>query len=258
MSVTIKSPSELKVIRRGGTLMGKIRDGVAKRAKPGVSTEELECWAEERILAVGGVPSFKHYQPDPSMRPFPSCLCISINEEVVHGPARPARILQSGDVVGIDIGMRWPAVGGYFTDTAVTVGVGKVSVEAKQLIQVTREALAIGIKQVKPGNYISDIGKAVEAFVKPYGYGIVRDLVGHGVGYAVHEEPAIPNYFDRRMKPILIEVGMVLAIEPMITLGSPAVETLADGWTIITADGKLAAHFEHTIIVGKKGAEIVT
>jgi len=258
MSTLIKTSEVLALIRKGGRWLGQIRDEIAERVKPGISTEELETWAVQRIQAIGGRPSFKDYQPDPSMTPFPTCLCISINNEIVHGPARPARLLKKGDVVGIDIGMQWPAENGYFTDTAVTVAVGEVTQTADDLIRTTRQALAAGIKVAKPGNLISDIGRAVEAVVKPRGYGIVRDLVGHGVGYAVHEEPAFPNYFDRRFKPVTIQEGMVLAIEPMVTLGSATVKTLADGWTIVTQDGSLAAHFEHTVIIGKKGAEIIT
>ncbi len=254
----IKPPEVLAVIRKGGKLLGKIREEVGKRCQPGVSTAELEAFAAQRIKDVGGIPSFKDYQPEGVPTPFPTCLCISINDEVVHGPALPARILVAGDVVGIDIGMVWPAENGYYTDTAMTVGVGTVSTEVIQLMKVTQDSLLAGIKQAKPGNLISDIGRAVEAAVKPFGYGIVRDLVGHGVGYAVHEAPAIPNYFDPGSKSIAIQAGMVLAIEPMITLGSPAVETLSDDWTIVTRDGSVAAHFEHTIIVGKRGAEAIT
>ncbi len=255
--ITIKKPAELAVIKEGGQLLGKILADLGAMAKPGVTTKELEEYAEKRIKTVGGRPSFKGYGA-PKATPFLTVLCLSINEEIVHAPALPSRFLKSGDVVGIDIGMEYPESGGFYNDTAITVGVGKVSPEARRLIKVTERALALGIKVIKPGRFISDISRAVERYGRQHGVGIVRDLVGHGVGYAVHEDPPIPNYFDERLTPVEIKEGMVLAIEPMFTLGDWRVILGPDGWTIKSADNSLAAHFEHTVIVTKNGAEIVT
>lgn len=255
--ISIKKPEELAVIREGGKLLGQILAELQELAKPGVTTGELEKQAEERIVEVGGRPSFKGYGL-PRSQPFLTALCTSINEEIVHAPSMPPRVLKDGDVIGIDIGMEYPAKNGFFNDTAVTVGVGRISQEAKRLIKVTRQALELGIKAVKSGGLISDISRTIEKYGAKQGVGIVRDLVGHGVGYAVHEDPAIPNYLDKRLPAVVIKEGMVLAIEPMFTLGDWRIVIGPDGWTIKSADNSLAAHFEHTIIVTKRGAEIVT
>lgn len=255
--VTIKSSEEIAVIKKGGRLLGNILQQLAKMVKPGITTGDLETKAEELIKKAGGRPSFKGYRSK-NEKPFPCVLCTSVNEEVVHAAPLPPRILKNGDIVGIDIGMEWPAKKGFYTDTAVTVAVGKIDKKNKKLIEATREALRIGIKAVKPGNKISDIGRAIENFVRPFGYGIVRDLVGHGVGYAVHEAPRIPNFYDRNLTPIEIKEGMVLAIEPMITLGDWKIAEGTDGFSIKTADGSWTAHFEHTVAATKRGCEVVT
>ena len=256
-SVTIKKPEEIVVIIKGGRLLGNILQQLAKMVKPGITTGDLESKADELIKKVDGRPSFKGYYSK-NETPFPCILCTSINDEVVHAAPLPPRVLKNGDIVGIDIGMEYPAKNGFYTDTAVTVAVGKISAENKKLIEVTKKALQIGIKAVKPGNKISDIGRMIENYVKPFGYGIVKDLVGHGVGYAVHESPRIPNYFDPALSKIEIKEGMVLAIEPMIALGTWKITEGDDGFSIKTADGSWAAHFEHTIVVTKRGCEIVT
>lgn len=263
--ITIKTPAEIAVIKQGGRILGGILRQLAKMAKPGVTTGQLEETAERLILEAGGQPSFKGFCAR-GETPFPTVLCTSINDEVVHAPALPPRILKEGDIVGIDMGMEYP-IGeisnfkcqkGFFTDTAVTVPVGRVSREAQRLIEVTRRALLIGIKAVRPGNTIADIGRAIEKYAKKEGVGIIRDLVGHGVGYQVHEAPRIPNFFDSELSKIEIKEGMVLALEPMFTLGDWHIMTADDGCAIKTLDGSLAAHFEHTVVVTKKGCEIVT
>jgi len=253
--VTIKTVEEMELIKEGGHILGQILQKLGAMVAPGITTEDLEIEACRMILAANGRPAFKHYHT-PGEHPFPTALCTSINDEVVHGPATPARELKEGDIIGIDIGMEWQKL---YTDTAITVAVGRISKEASKLMEVTQKALEIGIAAAQPGVLISDIGKAVEQYVKPFGYGIVRDLVGHGVGYQVHEEPRVPNYFDRSLPPVIIKEGMVIAIEPMINAGGWRVDfDEEDGWTIRTQDGSLSAHFEHTIVITKNGPEIAT
>ncbi|TAL20605.1 type I methionyl aminopeptidase [Patescibacteria group bacterium] len=251
----IKTSEEIEILRRGGALLAAALKEVAREVRPGVRTSELDAVAERAIRAGGGEPSFLGYKNRASDRPFTTTLCTSINHEVVHAPAKPGRELKDGDVVGLDIGAR---AEGYCTDMAVTVGVGQISKEAKRLVAVTRESLLRGLAAVKPGAWIADIGRAVQTYVEREGYSVVRDLVGHGIGTGVHEEPRIPNYVDQRQKPVRIEAGMALCLEPMVAVGHYAVGTLPDGWTIVTADRTLAAHFEVTIIVNKKGYEIIT
>jgi methionyl aminopeptidase len=254
----VKKPAELKTIRAGGKLMGEILEKLAGFVKPGVSAWELDQEAERMILDAGGAPAFKGYRGRPNDPPFPSTICVSVNEEVVHGMATKDKIIRSGDVFSIDIGMQWPASKGYFVDTAITMAVGKVSKATQQLIDVTQEALKVGIEAIRNGKTIADIGRAVQQYIQPYGYGIVRDLVGHGVGHAVHEEPRVPNYYDKELEQWSLQPGVVIAIEPMITLGDYHVKTADDGWTIVTTDGSLSAHFEHTVIITKDGPEVVT
>ncbi|MBI2443730.1 MAG: M24 family metallopeptidase [Candidatus Magasanikbacteria bacterium] len=274
----IKSPRDLKNIKRSGALLGQILATLVKRCTPGVSTWELDQLAETLVREAGGRPAFKGYETVHASYPFPATLCVSLNEELVHGIPRHSRVLKSGDLVSLDIGMEWPyqgkrrklalskaeggkgkSDGGVFTDTAITVSVGKAKPAVSKLMAVTRAALAEGIKAAQPGNSVAAIGKAVETYVKAQGnYGIIRDLVGHGVGHAVHEEPYIPNYYDRALEGIILKPGMVIAIEPMISLGGLAVATLPDGWTIKTADHSLCAHFEHTVIITEQGNVVAT
>lgn len=223
--------------------------------RPGVSTEELENIVRSEMEKAGGCPSFLGYKITPDDTPYPSALCISINDEVVHGPALPARIIRDGDVVGLDVGMWYEDLA---TDMAATVAVGNVSDETRALVADTRESLQRGLSVIRAGALVLDIGGAIEDYLKPKGYGIVRDLVGHGVGHAVHEEPQIPNYRDPRAPRIKLEKGMVLAIEPMITLGTWQVAQKDDGWTIVTKDGSSAAHFEVTVAVADDGYELIT
>ncbi len=252
--VTIKKPEEISLIKQGGHFLGEILQKLGKMSKPGVCTGELEEVADKMIAAVGGRPSFKHYHSHGDT-PYPTILCTSLDEEVVHTPSYPSRELKSGQILSIDIGMEWQ---GLFTDTAITVAIGKISKEARRLMDVTRKSLIVGIKAAKPGAKISDIGRVIQKYVEPYHFGIVRELVGHGVGYEVHEEPRVPNYYDPSLSNIEIKEGMVLAIEPMLTMGDWRIITGDDGWTIKTIDNSLAAHFEHTIVITKRGAEIAT
>lgn len=255
----IKTPQELEQIIEGGQKMGEILEQLEPMIQAGVSGFEIDAEAERLIRASGGAPAFKGYKSRKSDPPFPGTLCFCLNDEVVHGIPTKQKIIQKGDLVSLDIGMQWPAKGGYFTDTALTVAVGKVPVRVRNLLAVTSEALEVGIEQVKIGNTIADIGRAIEKYVHKQGkYGIVEDLVGHGVGHAVHEDPRVPNYEDRDLEEWEIVPGVVIAIEPMITLGTHKVVMAHDGWSILTADQSLSAHFEHTIAVTEKGPVVVT
>lgn len=261
----IKTPPELTLIKKGGVLMGKILKEVQEFTRPGMSLAAVDAEAERLIVACGGKPAFKGYKSRPSDPPFPSTICASINEELVHGIARPNVFLKNGDIFSIDIGMEWPldnghSKHGYFTDTAITFPIGKIAPEIQKLLQVTRQALEVGIKAAKPGRTVASIGKAIEEYVTSQGtYGIVRDLVGHGVGHAVHEDPQIPNYYDPSLERIKLRPGMVIALEPMISLsGEINVKMKRDGWTIVMADNSPCAHFEHTLIITPTGNNVVT
>ncbi len=258
MSNLIKTPAEISIIRKSGALLARALTEVVSRVAPGISTEELDQVAQSVLVRGGGIPSFKGYAPRNNITPYPSTLCISINDEVVHAPPIPARILQEGDVVGLDIGVRFPAKDGFFTDMAVTVGVGKISKEAQKLIAVTKESLDRVIKIVKPGTRLRDIGKSVQSYIESNGFSVVRDLVGHGVGYAVHEPPEVPNFWEPGLRDMELAAGMVIAIEPMVASGDWKVTVDDDGWTIRTADGSLAAHFEHTLVITETGCDVVT
>jgi methionyl aminopeptidase len=224
-------------------------------AKPGVTTGDLDAYAERRMREQGAEPSFKGYKSKGDKIPFPSTVCMSINNEVVHAPAVPSRALKDGDLFKMDIGLWYEDL---CTDMAVTVPIGNVREEYKELARVTRESLYRGVEKAQEGGLISSIGKAVDKYVVRHNYTTVKDLVGHGVGHAVHEDPRIPNYFDESFDEVRIERGMVLAIEPMVNIGEEDVNVLRDGWTIVTADGSWAAHFEVTIAITENGTEIIT
>ena len=263
--IILKTEKEIEIMRQGGRRLAGILQRLGKEVRPGVTTRELERLACELIARAGGRPSFKGYQSKYDKKPYPTALCISVNDEVVHAPALPSRILRAGDIVGIDVGFLYPASSagrpykdGYYTDMAATFAVGKVSREAKKLLEVTKKCLKLAIKTIRPGSTINDIGSAVEDYVLANGFSVVRDLVGHGVGTAVHEEPNIPNFAIDERSDITLKPGMVLAIEPMINAGSYEVFTAADGMTIKTTDGSLSAHFEHTVAVTKRGHRILT
>lgn len=241
-----------QIMCEGGAILSKILKEVSEMARPGVGTKELDEYAEKRMKEEGGAPAFKGYGGKKS--PFPSTLCLSINDEVVHGPATPNRILKNGDVLSVDVGMKYK---GYFTDMAATFGIGKIDKKAKKLINTTSEALRIGLKKIKDGAELNNLGKAIEDYVSKRGFGIVRALAGHGVGRELHEDPMILNYFDLNVKNNFKE-GQTVAIEPMVVEGTDEVFTASDGWTVKTVDGGRAAHFEATVVVTKKGFDVLT
>jgi methionyl aminopeptidase len=250
--IILKTNNELKIMREANRFIAIILSEIEEKIKPGVSTYELDQWAEQRLESLNAKPAFKGYGS--KGRVFPAALCTSINEEVVHGIPSKERILNEGDIIGIDIGSIYK---GYHGDGAYTYAVGNISNEARELMECCKEALYKGIAQAKKGNRVSDISVAIDRFVTPKGYGIVRDLTGHGIGKNLHEEPQILNY-DDGSKGQKIRENMTLAIEPMINNGSYQVRTLSDQWTVVTEDGSLSAHYEHTIVVTANGPEILT
>ncbi len=244
-----KKPSEIRAMRQSGKMLATVLDLLVKKVEVGVNTKELATIAAKELRALGGEPSFLGYQG------FPDVLCVSINDEVVHGIPNPKRILREGDIVGLDFGVTY---NGMITDSARSVIAGKPKGEVHvNLLKRTEEAMMTGISVVRSGVRTGDIGNAVQESLAGYGYGIVRDLVGHGVGHYLHEEPNIPNYGRANTGPWL-EKDMTIAIEPMVTLGKEAVKVANDGWTILTVDGSWSAHFEHTVLITDEGAEILT
>jgi methionyl aminopeptidase len=246
--IICRSADELERMREAGRLVGEVLAELAAMVAPGVTTADLDAIAEKRIARAGATAAFKGYHG------YPATICTSINEEVIHGIPSGRRLLRDGDIVSIDVGA---SLNGYFGDSAVTLPVGQVSEEAATLLRVTEEALYKAIERVRPGNRISDIGHAVQRHVEAYGFSVVREFVGHGIGQRMHEEPQVPNYGDPGRGPRLAE-GMVLAIEPMVNAGKPAVKVLGDGWTAVTRDSSLSAHFEHTVAVTADGPRILT
>ena len=237
--IVCRSRSELERMREAGRLVGEVLTVLAAHVAPGVSTGDLDALAEKRILQSGATPAFKGYHG------YPASICVSINDEVIHGIPSGRRLLREGDIVSIDVGA---SLDGYFGDSAVTLPVGQVSETAATLLRVTEEALFKAIERVRPGGRVSDLGHAVQGHIEAYGFSVVREFVGHGIGQRMHEEPQIPNYGEPGRGPRLTE-GMVLAIEPMVNAGKAAVKVLADGWTAVTRDSSLSAHFEHTVAV---------
>ena len=246
--IEVKNDSELQKMREAGKVTAAVLKLMTELVKPGISTLELDAAAEKTIPSFGATPLFLGYYG------FPGTICASVNEEVVHGIPKKDRILKSGDIISIDTGAR---LDGFCSDAAITLGVGEVSDEAQRLMDVTKKSLYKAIGQVKPGKRLGDVEHAVETFAKQNGVGVVRDYCGHGIGRNMHEEPSIPNFGKPGTGPLL-EKGMVLAIEPMLTAGTYRVRELDDGWTVVTADGKYAAHFEHTVAVTANGSEIFT
>lgn len=251
----IKSNEDIRKMREGGKILSCALAAAVKAARPGVLIGELDEIAEATLRACGAKPSFKGYRHSKNDPKFPTTLCVSIGPEVVHGPANRETRLTEGDIVGIDIGCEYD---GRFTDMAMTVPVGRVSSAATELMKVTREALFAGLAAAKPGGDVRDISAAVENRVKPRGYGIVTALVGHGVGHAVHEEPQVPNHISPKALSVPLRPGMCLAIEPMVAVGSGEIVIADDGWTAVTKDKSLAAHFEVTVVITDKGHEILT
>ena len=246
--IHIKSKEEIQIMREANRIIAKTREVIIPMVKPGISTWELDQAAEDSIRSMDAIPGFK------GLYDFPATLCIAINDEVVHGIPSKERVLQEGDIIGIDMGTVYK---GFYGDSAVTLPVGTISKEAQQLLKVTEESLHKGIDQARPGNYVNDIGAAVSEHAEKHGYGVVRDFVGHGVGKSLHEEPQVPNYGVRGTGAKLQE-GMVLAIEPMINQGTFEVKTLKDGWTVVTKDGMLSAHFEHSVAIAASGPMILS
>jgi len=252
--IAIKTPEEIRILRDGGKILASILLKIAEKAKPGVTTFELDEYAEFLIKEAGGEPAFKGYKTRDDKYPFPSSLCVSINDEVVHGIPAEDRFLEEGDIVGLDLGLKWK---GLYTDATISVGVGKISQEAERLLNITKTSLEKGIKVIKENATTGDIGFAIQSYVEANGFNVVKNLVGHGVGRSLHEEPEIPNW-GRKKAGIILKQGMVFAMEPMVALGSGDIILDKNGWTWKTKDGSLAAHFEHTIAVTKKGAEVLT
>ncbi len=249
--VTIKRPEEVARMRHAGQILVEVLETFERELRPGVTTGELDAIAEEIMRAGGATPSFKGYGANP---PFPGSICASLNDEVVHGIPSPERRVVEGDLVSLDVGCIWE---GWHADCARTFFVGTPPPEVDQLIHATRRGMEAGIAAAVPGNRLGDVGAAIEAVAAEHGYGIVRPFVGHGIGQSMHEDPQVPNY-GRPGTGLRIEAGMCFAIEPMFTLGNDDVRVLPDNWTVVTADGSLAAHFENTIAVGESGPEVLT
>ncbi len=247
-AVDLKSQSQLGIMRQAGKIVWEILQEMAQAAEVGTSTLEIDRLAERRIREKGAQPAFKGY------RGFPASVCISLNNEVVHGIPSRKRKLAAGDLVKLDFGVIFE---GLFADSAITVPVGKISEDAQRLVDVTREAMHRGIAMMLPDKRLHDIGHAVQSHVEAAGFSVVRDFVGHGIGRKLHEEPQLPNYGDAGTG-MRLKAGMVLAIEPMVNVGTFEVDVLADGWTAVTGDGALSAHFEHTVAIGPQGPEILT
>ncbi len=245
--IILKSKEEVAKIAKASRIVAESLEAVKTYLKPGMTTKEIDKFVEKQIRERGGVPAFKGY------RNYPATICISVNEEVVHGIPSD-RVIKEGDIVGLDLGAIYD---GFYGDSAVTVAVGEISPEAQRLIQVTQESLYAGIEQAREGSRLSDISHAVQAHVEKAGFSVVTDFVGHGIGRALHEEPQVPNFGPPGRGPRLRE-GMVLAIEPMVNMGKPAVRVLDDHWTAVTVDGSLSAHFEHTIAITKEGPVILS
>lgn len=248
MTVNIKSTREIEIMREAGKILGEVHNELAKIIKPGIATKEIDIYGEQLIRDYKCIPSFLNYNG------YPASICVSVNEEVVHGIPNKKRILQEGDVVSLDAGVYHK---GYHADAARSYGVGEVSAELTQLMEATKQSFFEGIKMAKKGNHLHDISNAIDAYIGTYGYGIVRDLVGHGIGKELHEAPQIPNFCQRR-KGLKLQPGMTLAIEPMINLGRADVVWLDDDWTVVASDHSVSAHYENTILITEGEPEILT
>lgn len=248
MAVTIKSAREIELMRESCRILSEVHDRLSEEIKPGISTYDIDALGEELIRSYGCVPNFLNYNG------YPASICVSVNDEVVHGIPKKDRILQEGDIVSLDAGLIYK---GYHSDAARTYPVGQINEEVRQLIEVTRQSFFEGIKFAKAGFHLYDISNAIDRYVSQFGYGIVRDLVGHGIGTSLHEDPQIPNFKQWR-KGIKLQPGMTLAIEPMINLGDYDVEWLPDDWTVVTQDGSPSAHYENTVLITEGEPEILT
>ena len=248
MAVSIKSAREIAMMQEAGRILAKVHEELEKIIAPGITTYEIDQLCEKLIRGYGCTPNFLNYNG------YPASVCVSVNEEVVHGIPNKNRVLKDGDIVSLDAGLIYK---GYHSDAARTHAVGQISEEAKKLIEVTRQSFFEGIKYAKEGYYLHDISNAIDAYVSQFGYGIVKDLVGHGIGTQLHEDPQIPNFAQKR-RGVRLQAGMTLAIEPMINAGGWEVNFLQDGWTVVSRDGSLSAHYENTILVTDGEPEILT
>ncbi len=249
--IVVKSKAELACMREAGRIVAEVLEAMREHARPGVTTAELDALAHDIITRRGAIPSFKGY------RGYPASICTSVNEQIVHG-IPGSRALREGDILSVDVGAIYQ---GYHGDAAITVGIGTISPEAQRLMAVTQEALEAGIQQVRPGGRLWDVIRAIQTRVESAGYQVVREYQGHGIGREMHEDPSVPNYLGNsnvRPRNVRLRVGMTLALEPMVVAGDWHTRVLEDGWTVVTADGKLAAHFEHTVAVTENGPEILT
>ena len=248
MGISVKTEQEIRLMRESCKLLADVFQNLEQAVRPGMSTMEINILGDQLIRKHGCIPNFLHYNG------FPASICVSVNDEVVHGIPRKRHILQEGDIVSLDAGLIYK---GYHSDMARTFGVGQISPEAQQLIDVTRQSFFEGIKMARAGNHLHEISNAIDAYIKTFGYGIVRDLVGHGIGRQLHESPQIPNFAQVKRGPKL-RAGMTLAVEPMINMGRADVEWLDDDWTVVTADGSWSAHYENTILITEGDPEILT
>lgn len=248
MAVSIKSAREIELMREAGRLLAIVHDELENYIKPGITTMDIDKKGEEIIRSFGCIPSFLNYNG------YPASICVSVNDEVVHGIPSEKRIIQEGDIVSLDAGLIYQ---GYHSDAARTHGVGEISKEVRQLIEVTKQSFFEGIKYAKEGNHLFEISTAIADYTESYGYGVVRDLVGHGIGSKLHEDPQIPNFRQKR-RGLKLQAGMTLAIEPMINAGRFDVEWLDDDWTVVTEDGSLSAHYENTVLITDGEPEILT
>jgi methionyl aminopeptidase len=245
--IILKSRSEIEKMAVACRIVAEVLQEIVQAVRPGLTTRDLDALAERNIRLRGAIPAFKGY------RGFPNTLCVALNEQVVHGiPSK--RRLRAGDIIGLDLGAKWE---GYYGDAAVTIPIGQTSSEAEDLITTAQEALSAGLGEVRPGTHLSNISHAIQHFVESRGYSVVRAFVGHGIGTELHEEPQVPNFGPPGRGPRL-KTGMVLAIEPMVNRGDVDVEILDDGWTVVTADSQLSAHFEHTVVITDEGHQILT
>lgn len=248
MAVTIKSPREIELMRKAGEILAAVHEELAKALHPGMTTMDIDRLGEKLIRSHGCIPSFKNYNG------YPGSICVSVNDEVVHGIPSRTRVLKEGDIVSLDAGVIYK---GYHSDAARTWGIGQVSPEAEKLMEVTRQSFFEGIRFAKAGNHLNDISSAIQQYAERFGYGVVRDLVGHGIGTHLHEDPEVPNFAMKR-KGILLQPGMTLAIEPMINAGRPDVNWMDDGWTVVTDDHSLSAHYENTVLITEGEPEILS
>jgi methionyl aminopeptidase len=248
MAIAIKTPQEIEKMRLSGRILRQVHQAVEAAVKPGATTMDLEHVAEAKIKELGGKPAFKGYND------YPACLCTSVNNEVIHGIPSDRKVLQDGDIVSVDCGV---ILDGYYSDAAMTYPVGQISPKTRKLLDVTKASLEQAIQEAQVGSTVGDIGAAVQEMCEAEGFGVVRDFVGHGIGKSMHEDPQVPNY-GKRGKGTKLKVGMVIAIEPMINAGGADVKVLKDGWTAVTVDGSVSAHFEHTVAITKEGPKILT